>query len=285
MSITTRADTSRDRPALVAGGGSTSALDCVLAPLADLGAAIRAEIAASLAPLAAEFEASLKQVSTLEARVRHLEARLAGAAAALGAASPAAGPDTPSLSTETGTVVEPEARAEPPTRRKRPRRRPAQDGSVAAPIPIAPMADVPATLFPAIGASVPGTPVRAQLLQSIDNPSPQVATPIDATTSISPTPETAAGIAAHLSPPTVPIPGSILNPGHVSGAKEHREDAPAQAQRSETMSLREVAKPVSVMSGPLNPAASPDAGTGQATGPGARAAPRDRAAGILHPLL
>lgn len=51
------------------------------------------------------------------------------------------------------------------------------------------------------------------------------------------------------------------------------------------MSLREVAKPVSVMSGPFNPAASPDAGTGQATGPGARAAPRDRAAGILHPLL
>lgn len=147
MSIATRADTSRDRPALVAAGVSTSALDRVLAPLADLGAAIREEIAASLTPLAAEFEASLKQVSTLEARVRDLEARLAGAAAALGAASPAAGPDTPSLSTETGTVAEPQALAETPTRRKRPRRRPAQDGSVAAPIPIAPMADVPATLF------------------------------------------------------------------------------------------------------------------------------------------
>ena len=84
MSIATRADTSRDRPAHLVAGVATSALDRVLAPLADLGAALREEIAASLAPLAAELGASLKQVSTLEARVRDLETRLAGAAAAPG---------------------------------------------------------------------------------------------------------------------------------------------------------------------------------------------------------
>lgn len=152
-------------------------------------------------------------------------------------------------------------------------------------MPVATMIDVPATFLPAIEASVPGTPVRAQLLQSIDNPSPQVATPIEATTSISPTPETAARIAAQPSPPIVPIPVSILSPWRVFGAKERREDALAPAQRSETMPLREVAEPASVMSGPSDPAASPDAGAGQATRPDAGATPRDRAAGILHSLL
>lgn len=285
MSIATRAHTSRDRPAHVVAGVATSALDRVLAPLADLGAALRAEIAASLAPLTAELEASRGQVSTLESRMRGLEARLATAAAALGATCPGSMPDTTSLLTETGTVAGPQAPAETPTRRKRPRRRPVQDGPIAAPMPVAPMADVPATLLPAIDASVPGTPVRAQFLQSIDNPAPPVVMPVDATTSISPTPETAAGVPAQPSSPTIPIPGSIWSPEHVSGARGRRQDEPAPAQRSETMPLREFAEPASVMSGPFERAASPEVGTGQATRPGARAAPRDRAAGILHPLL
>lgn len=55
MSIAARADTSRDRPTQLAAGGATSALDRVLAPPADLGAALREEIAASLAPLTAEL--------------------------------------------------------------------------------------------------------------------------------------------------------------------------------------------------------------------------------------
>uniref|UniRef100_UPI00260E8C0E hypothetical protein n=1 Tax=uncultured Amaricoccus sp. TaxID=339341 RepID=UPI00260E8C0E len=46
MSIASGADMSRDGHALVAAGGAISALDRVLAPLADLGVAVREEIAA-----------------------------------------------------------------------------------------------------------------------------------------------------------------------------------------------------------------------------------------------
>jgi hypothetical protein len=280
MSIATRADFSQRRHSLAAAGAATSALDRVLAPLADLGAAIREEIAASLAPLAAELEASLKQVSTLEARVRDLEARLAAAAAALGTASPGAVPATPSLLTETGAVARPQARAETPTRKRRPRRRPVQDGSTEAPAPVGPIADVPATLLPAIDAPVPETPVRAQLVPSIDNPAAQAATPVVATISVPPTPD---GTASRPSLPTLPDPAR--SPERAPRADERRADAPAPDQVAETAPLRGHAEPEPTTSGPPDPAASPSADAGEATGPGARAAPRDRAAGILHPLL
>jgi hypothetical protein len=283
MSIATRADTSRDRPAHLVAGVATSALDRVLAPLADLGAALREEIAASLAPLAAELGASLKQVSTLEARVRDLETRLAGAAAALGAARPGARAETLSLSTEAGTVAGRHAPAETPTRRKRQRRRPVQDGSIEAPAPVGPMAVVPPTLLPAMDAPVLETPVRAHLVPPIDNPATQAAKPADATTSVPPMPEAAAGMASEPSPSIVATP--ILSGERAPREDERRGNGPTSDERPETGPGPGRAEPEPATSGPPHPAVSPSADTGEATGVGARAAPRDRAAGILNPLL
>lgn len=70
---------------------SMSRLDRILAPLADLGDAIRQEVAASVTPVLAELEATRTQVLGLEARVCLLEARLTAAASAfLGLSVPAA---------------------------------------------------------------------------------------------------------------------------------------------------------------------------------------------------
>lgn len=64
-------------------GTAMSRLDRALAPLADLGRAIRDEIAASLAPMAQELETACERAAALEARVGDLESRLAAAAVAL----------------------------------------------------------------------------------------------------------------------------------------------------------------------------------------------------------
>jgi len=89
MSATRNCTPSASMPA----GAATSRPDRVLAPLADLGGAIRAEIAASLAPMAQEVETALERVATLEERVHDLKARLAAAAAAgLGLPIPTAQP-------------------------------------------------------------------------------------------------------------------------------------------------------------------------------------------------
>lgn len=69
-----------------------SRLDRILAPLADLGDAIRQEVAASVMPVIAELEATRTQVLGLEARVCLLEARLTKAASALLGLSVAAAP-------------------------------------------------------------------------------------------------------------------------------------------------------------------------------------------------
>lgn len=67
--------TSPDAPA--------SRLDRILAPLVDLGDAIREEVAVSLAPVIVELDAARAQVLGLEARVSLLESRLDAAASAL----------------------------------------------------------------------------------------------------------------------------------------------------------------------------------------------------------
>ena len=72
---------------------SMSRLDRILAPLADLGEAIRQEVAASVTPVFAELEATRTQVLGLEARVCLLEARLSAAASALLGPSAASGAD------------------------------------------------------------------------------------------------------------------------------------------------------------------------------------------------
>lgn len=60
-----------------------SHLDRILAPLTDLGAAIRDEVAVSLAPVIAELDAARAKALGLEATVSLLEARLNAAASAL----------------------------------------------------------------------------------------------------------------------------------------------------------------------------------------------------------
>lgn len=76
MSIASHADTFGSPDALPAGA-ATSRLDRELASLAGLSAAIRDEIAQSLAPMKADLERARKLVSMLEIRVRDLEARQA----------------------------------------------------------------------------------------------------------------------------------------------------------------------------------------------------------------
>ena len=70
-------------PRALPAGAATSRLDRELASLAGLGAAIRDEIARSLAPMKAELEMARKLVSMLEVRMRDLEARPAATAVAV----------------------------------------------------------------------------------------------------------------------------------------------------------------------------------------------------------
>lgn len=70
-------------PKTATATASMSRLDRILAPLADLGDAIRQEVAASVMPVIAELEATRTHVLGLEARVCLLEARLTAAASAL----------------------------------------------------------------------------------------------------------------------------------------------------------------------------------------------------------
>uniref|UniRef100_UPI001B41CB6B hypothetical protein n=1 Tax=Amaricoccus sp. TaxID=1872485 RepID=UPI001B41CB6B len=82
MSIATHPGARRS-PRVHRAGAAASQLDRVLAPLADLGDAIRDEVAISLAPMAHELETALERMSTLEVRMHDFEARLATAATAL----------------------------------------------------------------------------------------------------------------------------------------------------------------------------------------------------------
>lgn len=284
MCIATRSGVTRRPHSLPANAAASSRLDHVLAPLADLGDAIRDEIAVSLAPMARELETALKQISTLEARVRDLEARLAAAAAALGPASPASRPDKPSLSTATVTEAGPQARAEFPARKRRPRRHPVQGGVIAAPAPVSPAAAGPAARPPTVDASVGETSVRARLVQPINDPSEPTEVAATATNTAPPGLDATPGFAS-TPPPTAPVPGSIWRPEHSSNADDRCGNAPARAQRSETAPMLGHAEPASVMSGPPGVAASPNADTNESMEFGARAAPRDRATGTLDPLL
>ena len=82
MSIATRPDAPH-HPDVCPTAAATSRLDRALAPLANLGGAIRDEIAAALMPMSQELETAVGRVASLELQVRDLEARLATAAAAL----------------------------------------------------------------------------------------------------------------------------------------------------------------------------------------------------------
>ncbi len=79
MSIASHAETFGS-PHTLPTGAAPSQLDRELASLTGLGAAIRDEIAQSLAPMKAELVMARKLVSMLEVRMRDLEARPAATA-------------------------------------------------------------------------------------------------------------------------------------------------------------------------------------------------------------
>lgn len=313
MSIASLADISRGPRALPADA-ATSRLDRVLAPLADLGNAIRDEIAVSLMPMAAELETARTLVSTLEVRVHDLEARLA--ATTVEVFDPDLPASAPRRAVEKPPVPTPE-RAETPVAS-----RPVGDGEVANGGPNH-AESAAATETQGSVAATTGTASRGP---EAHDPSPSPAATVAAAgpqteaeaptrkrkprnaalpkgAAVAPAPAVtitivlAPGVSAPAAPVSVVLMPPQMDAATVSVAVAVAAAMPAapvldtpNASVSEPSrpapAADEFAEPAPAASGASCSTEIPDDDTREGMWPGARVATaRDPAAGLLHPLL
>jgi hypothetical protein len=311
MSIATHAGARRS-PHVRRARAAASRLDRVLSPLADLGGAIRDEIAVSLAPMAQELETALERMSTLELRVRDLEARLATAAVALlGSPIPAAQPvvEEPVSAVErtdaiaARPVVGGEVASGAPNRPESAAIAERQGSSAAASATAGSCSglDTPSVSSAATGAAVEVRMRKKRLCRSPitkdTTAEPVPATPAttvpvaglaDAeapTTAVPPLTEAVAASGACAAAATAP-PAPVLNTPEPSVSKPSRPTPTAGEIAEQAPAAIERLEPLSDPSGASRSAATPGGVMHEGVRSCAQAAvARDPAAGILHPLL
>ncbi|WP_297970897.1 hypothetical protein [uncultured Amaricoccus sp.] len=240
MCIATHSGNPQGPHGLPADAATSSRLDRVLAPLADLSGAIRDEIAVALMQMSQELETALERVSTLELQVCDLEARLATAAAALlGLPIP---PTQPGVEKEPLPTAEqreavaaghpvvageinnsgpnrPESAAEVRMRKRRPRHSPITKDTTAEPVPATPATTV--LVADLVDAEAPTTAVLPLLTDAVAASGARAA----AATTAPPAP-----VLSTLVP-------SVSEPSRpTTTAVDLAEQAPATVERVESMS-------------------------------------------------